>query len=105
VEQQLAPGMGKWQVAEFVEHDEVLAAEVVGQTPLSSGPALGLQLVNQVDDVEEPPTCAVADAGACDGDGQVRLAGAGRTRGILPNIMTPTGGSFIGITLATVRAW
>jgi Resolvase, N terminal domain len=30
---------------------------------------------------------------------------AGRTRGILPNITTPMGGSFIGITLATVRAW
>src|SRR3954466_4133836 len=28
-----------------------------------------------------------------------------RTRGILPAITTPTGGSFIAITLATVRAW
>jgi hypothetical protein len=37
-------------------------------------------------------------------DAEMRLAGAGRTRGILPNITTPMGGSFIGITLATVRA-
>jgi hypothetical protein len=35
----------------------------------------------------------------------VGLAGAARTRGILPNITTPMGGSFIGITLAMVRAW
>jgi hypothetical protein len=37
--------------------------------------------------------------------GNVALAGARRTGGILPNITTPMGGSFIGITLATVRAW
>jgi hypothetical protein len=36
---------------------------------------------------------------------EMGLAGAARTRGILPNITTPMGGSFIGITLAMVRAW
>jgi hypothetical protein len=34
-----------------------------------------------------------------------RLAVVGRPKGILPNITTPRGGSFIGITLDTVRAW
>jgi hypothetical protein len=33
------------------------------------------------------------------------FADPGRPKGILPNITTPRGGSFIGITLDTVRAW
>jgi CO/xanthine dehydrogenase Mo-binding subunit len=48
---------------------------------------------------------ALADRGPSQADCQMRLAHARRTRGILPNITTPMGGSFIGITLATVRAW
>jgi hypothetical protein len=36
---------------------------------------------------------------------EMGLASGARTRGILPNITTPMGGSFIGITLAMVRAW
>jgi hypothetical protein len=39
-----------------------------------------------------------------EGSAEMRFSRAGRTRGILPNITTPMGGSFIGITLATVRA-
>jgi hypothetical protein len=35
----------------------------------------------------------------------MRIAVTRRSRGILPNITTPKGGSFIGITLVTVRAW
>ena len=64
MEQQLAAGLSERQVAEFVEDDEVLAAEIVGQAALSSGSAFGLELVDQIDDVEEPATGAVADAGA-----------------------------------------
>jgi hypothetical protein len=67
----------KGQVAKFVEDDEALAAEVVGQTALPSGSAFGLELVDQIDDIEEPATGAVADAGASDRDGEMRLAGAG----------------------------
>ncbi len=105
MEQQLAAGLRKGQVAKFVEDDEVLAAEIIGQTALPSGSAFGLELVDQIDDIEEPPTGTIADAGACDRDGESSLACPGRTRGILPNITTPMGGSFIGITLATVRTW
>ena len=37
----------------------------------------GLEPVDKVDDVEEAAACAVADQGAGNGDGQMRLAGSG----------------------------
>ena len=40
-------------------------------------PIDSLELVDQVDDIEEAATCAIADAGPGDGDGQMGLAGAG----------------------------
>ena len=40
-------------------------------------PGLGLELVDEVDDVEEAAAGAAADAGAGDADGEMGLAGAG----------------------------
>ena len=77
VEEQLAAGLGEGQVAELVEHDEVHAAEMVGDASLAAGAGLGLELVDEVDDVEEAAAGAAADAGAGDADGEVGLAGAG----------------------------
>jgi hypothetical protein len=77
VEQELVAGLGERQVAELVQDDEVHAREIVGHAALAAGTALGLELVDQVDDVEEAAAGAVADAGSGDGDGQVGLAGAG----------------------------
>ena len=54
-----------------------MPAEVVGHAALPARPALGLEPVDQIDDVEEPAAGAVADAGAGDGDGEMGLAGAG----------------------------
>ena len=68
-----APPRLERQVAEVVQGDEVHPGEVVGQAALAAGPALGLELVDQVDDVEEPAAGAAADAGAGDRDGQVGL--------------------------------
>jgi hypothetical protein len=63
VEEQLAAGLGERQVAEFVEDDEVEPGEVVGEAALPSGPCLGLELVDEVDDVEEPAAGGASDAG------------------------------------------
>jgi hypothetical protein len=104
MEQQLPASLRERQIAEFVEDNEVLATKIIGQTPLTSGACFGLQLVDQIDDIEEPAPSAAADASPSDCDGEMTLSGAGRTRGILPNITPPKGGSFIGITLAMVRA-
>ena len=77
VEQQLAAGLGEGQIAQFVEHDEVEAAEMVGELALPAGAGLGVKLVDEVDDVEEAAAGAAADAGADDRDGDVGLSGAG----------------------------
>jgi hypothetical protein len=77
VEEQLPAGLGEGEIAEFVEHDEVEPGQVIGDAALAAGAGLGLEPVDQIDDVEEAATCAIADEGAGNGDGQVRLAGAG----------------------------
>ena len=77
VEKELAAGLGEGEIAELVEHDEVHAAEVVGDAALAAGTGLGLELVDEVNDVEEAAAGAAADAGAGDADGEVGLAGAG----------------------------
>jgi hypothetical protein len=77
VEQQLAAGLGEGQIAEFVENDEVHAREIVGHATLAAGAGLGLELVDEIDDVEEAPARAGTDAGAGDRDGEMGLAGPG----------------------------
>ena len=77
MEEELAARLGEGQVAEFVKDDEVLPGEVVGHAALTACPAFGLELVDEVDDVEEAATGAVADAGPGDGYSEMGLAGAG----------------------------
>ena len=45
---------------------------------LASGAAFGLELVDEIDGGEEAPARSGSDAASRDGDGQMRLAGAGR---------------------------
>src|SRR4051794_33433156 len=74
MEQQLPTRLRKGQIAEFVKNHEVLAAQIIGQPPR---PAFGLELVDQINNVEEPPACAVADASPSYRNRQMRLAGPG----------------------------
>jgi hypothetical protein len=53
VEQQLAAGLCKREVAEFVENDEVQPGQMFGDPALSSAPGLYLQTVDEVDHVVE----------------------------------------------------
>jgi hypothetical protein len=53
---------------------------------VAPGTAFGLELVDQVDDVEEPAAGTVTDAGAGDGDRQMGLAGAARTSVMMPGV-------------------
>ncbi len=55
------------------------ARRVVRHAALLARAGLGLEPVHEIDDVEEAAAGAVADEGACDGDGEVGLAGAGST--------------------------
>lgn len=53
MEQELCAGLGEGQISEFVEDDEVEAGQVVGEAALPSDAVLGLEVVDEIDDVEE----------------------------------------------------
>ena len=69
--------MSERQIAEFVEDDEVHAGQVIGKPALSSVTGLGLEPVDEIDDVVEPAPGAGANAASGNGDGEMGLAGAG----------------------------
>jgi hypothetical protein len=77
MEQELAAGLGEGQIAELVEDDEVEAGEMIGDAALAAGAGLGLELVDEINNVEEATAGAAADAGPCDGAGCVAFSGAG----------------------------
>ena len=52
VEQQLAAGLGEWQIAQFVENDEVEAGEIIGKPTLSARSALGFEAIDEIDGVD-----------------------------------------------------
>lgn len=69
VEEQLPAGLGEWEIAEFIEHDEVEPGKMIGNAALPAGTGLSLEPVDEVDDIEEAASCAVADEGTGNGDG------------------------------------
>ena len=77
VEQELAAGLGEREIAELVEDQEVEAGDQVRGPALAFGAGFGVELVDEVDDIEEPAAAAVANAGACDADSEMGLAGSG----------------------------
>jgi hypothetical protein len=72
-----ATGLSERQVAEFVEDDEMNARKGICDAAVASGLDLGLELVNEVDDVEEAGLRPAPDAAACNRYGDVALARAG----------------------------
>ena len=54
VEQKLATGLSERQITEFVEDDEVHAGQVIGEPALSCIAGLGLEPVDEIDDIVEP---------------------------------------------------
>src|SRR5690606_5408197 len=71
VEEQLPAGLGEGQIAEFGEYDEVEPGQMIGNAALPPGAGLGLQPVDQIDDVEEASASTVADQRPGNGDGQM----------------------------------
>jgi hypothetical protein len=63
MKEQLASGLSKGQVAEFVENDEVHAREIFGEPPLPAGAGFTLQPIDEIDDGIEAAPGAAADAG------------------------------------------
>jgi hypothetical protein len=76
--------LGEREIAEFVEDDDVEASEIVGDASLAFGSTFGLELIDEIDGGEEAPARSSADATPRDGDGQMRLACAGRGSDMAP---------------------
>src|ERR1700759_3526368 len=76
MEEQLAAGLGERQIAEFIEHDEVEAGQIVGESTLPTATRLALQSIDEINDGVKAAARASADAGSRDGNGEMRLARA-----------------------------
>jgi hypothetical protein len=61
MEQELATGLSEGEIAQLVQDDEVEAVQVIGQTALFAAAGLGLKTIDQIDDIVEPPACAVSE--------------------------------------------
>ena len=77
VEQQLATSLAERQVAEFVDDDEIIAQQLLGQAAASAGGLLLLELVDQIDQIEESSSSPGADDRRGDSDAQMGFSGAG----------------------------
>ena len=86
MEQELAAGLRERQIAEFVENDEVHAGQMLGEPALPTVAGLGLEPVDEVDDVVEASSGAIADATSGDGDGQMGFASTGRDSVTMPGV-------------------
>ena len=77
MEQELSACLGEWQVAQLVEDQEIETGDQIGGPALPVGARLGIQFVDQIDNIKEPSPCPVADTGPDDADSQMGFAGAG----------------------------
>jgi hypothetical protein len=75
VEQELAAGLCEGKIAQFVEDDEVHAGQMLGEPALPSVAGLGLEPVDEIDDVVEAAAGTIADTASRDSDGQMGFAG------------------------------
>src|SRR5689334_16128464 len=65
MEQKLATRLGKRQIAEFVQHNEVHPREIVRHPTLPACTGLRLEPVDQINHVVEPPAGSSANARSC----------------------------------------
>jgi hypothetical protein len=70
VERQLPAGLGKGQIAQLVENDEVHAGQIIRRAAPFTAAGFGLQPVHEIDDIEEAP----AGAASAKGPGALRSA-------------------------------
>src|SRR5690606_21186644 len=75
--EQLPASLSEGEIAGVIEHDEVEPGQVVGDTTLATGAALDPEVVDPINDTEEPTPRTVADERTSYGDGQMRLSRAG----------------------------
>ena len=65
----MAARLGKRQIAQFVEHDEVHAGQMVAEPALAAVASLGLEPVDQIDDVVEAAAATGSDTASSNSNG------------------------------------
>jgi hypothetical protein len=78
---------------------------VIGDPALAAVAGLGFEPIDEIDDIVEPAAGAGADAASRDSDGEMRLAGSGRSSDILPGIRARAGGFIIRFTRGVGTPW
>ena len=68
---ELATSLGEGEIAQLVEDDEVEAVQVICQATLFAAAGLGLETIDQINDIVEAASRAVAYQRAGNGDGQM----------------------------------
>ena len=74
VEQELSSGLSEGQMAQLIHDAEVEAHQMSGQSSSAVGAGLGVQLVDQIHDVEDAATGSLANDRPRDADGDLGLA-------------------------------
>ena len=103
VEQQLAPGLAERQITEFVNDDEIVAQQILGQPTTTTRGLFLFQLIDEIDEVEEAPPGARSNDGRGYGDAQMGFACARRSSVTMPGVRRARFGSPIRFTLARAR--
>ena len=76
MEQELAASQREGQIAKLIEDDKIQAAQAISDPALPFGARFGFQLIDEIDDIEEPTAGAFPDQGAGDGNGEMGFAGS-----------------------------
>ena len=106
MEEQLTAGLAKRQISEFVDDDEIVAQQLLGQAAAFAGGLFLFQLIDQVDKIVEAAPGTRPDDRRGDGNAQMGFAGAWRNSDILPGISSRARRSFtIAITLGMASVW
>ena len=78
--------MSERQIAELVEDDEVETGEEVGEPALATSAGLGLEAIDEIDDVVKPAADTTTNAASRNGDGKMRFSGASRDSVTMPGV-------------------
>ncbi len=103
MKEELTAGLSEGQIAELVQDHQIDAGELIGEPPGAPFAEFGLQPVDEIDGAEEPDAASVIDRVRADRGDQMRFAGTGRSRVIMPVPIVTTARSTIGITLFAVK--
>ena len=101
----MAAGLAERQIAEFVDGDEIVAQQLLGQAAAAAGGLLLLELVDQIDQIEESASGPGTDDRRGDSDAQMGFSGArpADEDRITPGVEEAAGGKLTYLTFVDWR--